>query len=223
MLKEEIPKLIKSLFSRLETKLDQSDADIEATANTLVKRNSSGDVAAKKLALGDNGSEVYLDTSYTKCIPSFKDGITGELMHLLTPRELPIETGTFTPVCKQQGGASWTMDTALSHGKYYRIGNLVYVQGRARTTAKPSVSGGKFVIAGLPFTVYNSGQNLDLGIHSGLVYHDSAKELKIYLQSGTSEIQFYYVRTEYSYQVQSCDLVKPDVDIYFNGWYRCAE
>lgn len=177
--------------------------DVEATANTIVKRNANKNVNVGN-AVGFHDSEgnfvgalmIDSDGKAKQSIP--QQGTT--TIH--TQQEFPIEKRIFTPVCKQQGGASWTMDTAISFGKYYRVGNLVYIQGRARTTAKPGVSGGKFVIAGLPFTIYNSGQTLDLGIHSGLIYHDSAKELKIYLQSGTSEIQFYYVRTEYSYQVK---------------------
>ena len=70
------------------------------------------------------------------------------------------EEGTWTPSI-QFGGAA-VGQTGLFVGTYTKVGRLVTLTGAVNLTAKGS-STGSATIAGLPFSIYTSGENGDCG------------------------------------------------------------
>ncbi|MDB8575610.1 hypothetical protein [Turicibacter sanguinis] len=161
MLKEEIPKLIKSLFSRLEAKLDQSDADIEATANTIVKRNSDGNIHIKNAiefetaGLRQKHPLQVIDDAHLKVGTRnvWDDGI------------LIIETGSWTP------GAYGSNQGIFNHteqsGTYMRIGDMVTVYGTLSASSRNGATG-EFRIGGLPFAPRGGKVTFTLGPTAGI-------------------------------------------------------
>ena len=146
-----------------------TDSD-KATPNTIVKRNSLGDVAVKRLVLGDNESEISLDASSTQCIPSFKDGITSDIMHLHTTRDLPIEYGKFTPyIYGLTSGKKLLSETSTVFGRYMRVGRMVHVDLRVVWNGKNGVGDSEHVgIAGLPFAPKYAYGSLNIGLYHGI-------------------------------------------------------
>jgi hypothetical protein len=78
------------------------------------------------------------------------------------------EEGTWTPTITF-GGAAVGVTYSVQTGRYIKIGRLVYVAAKLALTSKGSSTGGA-VIAGLPFTVFNSDATGigAFGFYSGL-------------------------------------------------------
>ena len=224
MLKEEIPKLIKSLFSRLETKLDQSDADIEATAHTLVKRNQDGNIHTKNAiefetaGLKQKHSVQVIDEAHLK-VGTRNVWDDGNLM---------IERGTFTPSLGCTQGAFPTMN-AQSTGSYYRIGEMVYVSGRVladkANVGQSSESKGELYLRGLPFQVYNASGHFHQFLHIAnvqMINFGSHQQLTLHLTNGdaTAKLRWIDNQTTGWPVAQMSDFGTNNLGFAFSGFYR---
>lgn len=74
------------------------------------------------------------------------------------------EEGTWTPIYVSASGSfgSVTYDTAVTGGRYTKVGNLVHIQGGIRTDAiTVGTASGGIRLGGLPFTAIASGTGHD--------------------------------------------------------------
>ena len=77
-----------------------------------------------------------------------------------TPSEVldHYEEGTWTPVFKEANSPHDAASMSVQHGKYVRIGRIVYITGWAKTNGLSNMSTSDGVtLTGLPFTVSSSG------------------------------------------------------------------
>jgi hypothetical protein len=85
---------------------------------------------------------------------------TGRLLGRTTASTGAIEEITYTPTTSWTpviagGSTPGTQTYSQQTGRYYRIGNLVFIAFRVTMTAKDGATAGAFTITGLPFTALN--------------------------------------------------------------------
>ncbi len=103
--------------------------------------------------------------------------------------------GTFTPVIEGSTTAG-TNTYDIQSGYYTRIGKMVLVYGRVRTTAIDAAMAGSIRLAGLPFTVAGNSNGYCAGhisYSTGFTVIDSSYWLDIYAQ----------VNSNYAYMMES--------------------
>lgn len=145
-----------------------------AVPNTIVKRSGTGNIATGQIL-------NFQDTTQTIIGGITVDNATRELRHnyipvgssqqtvydIWTKRNLPVESGEFTP--RIDGTTSGTMTLRDAKGNYTRIGNIVNVNMEFTIWGRGTAQGNT-IIHGLPFASSSNtaGKSLSVGWVSGL-------------------------------------------------------
>lgn len=187
----------------------KSQVDVIPVQSTIVKRNTSGNVNTfNSINMHDiTVSTTDIDASYIGSITMDKD--TRNLFHahipqgqfgnahatnyqIHTQRDFPVEIGRWTPVIQSKTtNVKFTMEKNGTFGRYYRVGRVCYVSGRATWTSKnnaPTTESLK--MTGFPHAPKREFETINLGLYHGLGLPTGRMELKPHLFADGSMVLF---------------------------------
>ena len=134
--------------------------------NAVITFVDSGDTFAAEANLTFDGTNLTVATGNViigtagKGIDFSAQTATSASGATTTPSEVldHYEEGTWTPVFKEANSPFDAASMRVQHGKYVRIGRIVYITGWAKTNGLSNMSTSDGVtLTGLPFTVSSSG------------------------------------------------------------------
>ena len=123
--------------------ISDDDVNVNLTADSIVKRNSNGDIAVGLIVYFNNNDYIRLDDSANKFLTSIDAGAEQEILTLKA-------SGSFSPVLF--GDSTYgSMTYSNNYGTYRKYGSLVIVKIKIEVSNFSTYPTGNYFIGGFPY------------------------------------------------------------------------